>query len=514
MPQSLALNDHTTNNMPAKRNRSADGRFPQSSTLPDAGDQQDKHIPPPRLKSNARIPPYLDKSRIEIAKGFDELEWRQRFRLMDAVQNPADSKYVTDNSAVVLERNRYGRVMPWNASRVKLNEPIEGSDYVNASPIVLRTTTSEANEAHKDSYEAAVMDTKYIASQGPKQKQFSHFWHMVHQQIKGDIGVIIMLTQLVEQEREKCAQYFPLNLDHPTLIFAHGAAQQDANDTQQDNVTLLSIHHDDSIGCDVRKLLLTIDHESKTIMHYLYHRWSDFGVPEDNDRRALIELTRRTMKDAGPESPRVVHCSAGVGRTGTWIALDHLIRELDAGRLVEDGSKPATTVNSSSKSFGPVRQDVQSQSVQTWGKSGPAKPFTPTREDFENIEQHDLVFDTVNALREQRVMMVVNEPQFAFLYEAVRGAVIEKYRDTPQGAVVSSTTGEDDLSEARKQKLRRVSTEEADAASEASEAETEIMAAEDDGTESGGRSQGSPRSQEKDPYAAVNDIVDKENVQR
>ena len=462
----------------------------------------------------------------EILSTFQEVEWKQRFRLFHAIEHPDTSPYKVDRSQVVVDRNRYNNVQPWDASRIKLKTPICGSDYVNASPIVLKSRSPLSSTSdHKSS----PFEVKYIASQGPKQGQISHFWHMVHQEMPGDIGVVIMLTQLVEESKEKCAQYYPIDLRNPTMTLLHeenssenggrpmtndgedpfldnddstGTDDCEANNlgdqttasgpprthsASSDTITLLSEEFDDSVGCEVRKLRLTIDNNPKTILHYLFGRWPDFGKPEAADRRALIELSRRSYSEAG-NSPRVVHCSAGVGRTGTWIALDFLIREVEEDRLLD------TVKTSSTRQKEPVAQaDIELNPIETWGKSGPWKIRTPTQEDGfdKDKDEHDLIYETVNALREQRMMMVIREVQFSFLYEAVREAVLEKYRARPEGVVVTPGT---DLDTPPPSKSRRMS-EEGDADGSASEAETEIMDV--------GRKQDAGNDSDDDPYSAV-----------
>lgn len=119
---------------------------------------------------------------------------------------------------MVVSRNRYGNVQPWDQSRVKLATPIAGSDYVNASPIVLKSRTSLTRGGTIDKGDTtAYNETKYIATQGPKEGQFVQFWHMVMQETAGDVGVIVMLTQCYEANKEKCAQYFPVDAENPSI---------------------------------------------------------------------------------------------------------------------------------------------------------------------------------------------------------------------------------------------------------------------------------------------------------
>lgn len=406
----------------------------------------------------------------DIAAAFSDLEWTQRYRLTHAIQNPHSSPYRVDRTVKVISRNRYGNVQPWDALRIRLKKPIGGSDYVNASPITLTSRGSEpssrnASTTSVSKHVSQRIQTKYIATQGPKEGQYSHFWHMVMQETPGDIGVIIMLTQLYEGNKEKCAPYFPLSLENPSIVLpAHEDNIEEENDEDQDDgdpfldspplsadtdsqrtdsetnqdssnadksseesggsgtVTLLSSTYDQRLKSEVRRIKLTIGNDSKEIYHYLYNGWPDFGKPEADDRLALLELIKvsRTVANG---APRIVHCSAGVGRTGTWIALDYLLQELEAGRLLEPSPRPIIADSSA--------KPKATTSHKTWGRSGPSKPSTP-----DPPEEEDVICETVNSLRDQRMMMVMNELQYGFLYEVLKDAFIEKYAEKETGPIV------------------------------------------------------------------------------
>lgn len=421
------------------------------------------------------------------------MEWKQRYRLAGAFSNP-NSPFRIDRSEPVVSRNRYPNVQPWDGSRVKLKTPIGGSDYINASPISLKSLTpgshsrgrSKASESTAHPAQSiTVNEAKYIASQGPKDGQFSHFWHMALQESQGEVGVIVMLTQCYEGTREKCAEYFPLDMENPVLRLPPESKNEanssdgdpfldsddDSADTDSDgtgtdpnsnqpddgsdkdrmnsrdytdagSVELLSMRHDGNIGAVVRELKVTIGDTSKKFYHFFYGNWADFGRVEPEDRVALLQLTRVSKHLAG-ESPRIVHCSAGVGRTGTWIALDYLLRELEEGRLLDQND---FQVNSHAKNQNAAEDQPQEQNTNTstttdttgkkpsngtWGKSGPPKTTTP------EPKENDLIHDTVDSLRTQRMMMVMNEIQYGSLYEVLREQFIDKYADKATGPIVS-----------------------------------------------------------------------------
>lgn len=392
-----------------------------------------------------------------------------------------------------------------------------------------------------------------------------------------------MLTQCYEGLKEKCAEYFPMDMETPMLELPpepknvessqvdsdgdpfldsdSGSADTDSSGTgttanpseppeadggappsapaptksqtqemtQPGTVELVSVRHDTNTGSEVRELKVTIGDSSKTFYHFFYGKWADFGRIEPDDRIALLQLTRQSKQIAG-ESPRIVHCSAGVGRTGTWIALDFLLRELEEGRMLDqsyfDIHAEANQKNTSSDQLqqadagngktgsSPSRDTGRG----TWGKSGPQKTTTP------EPKENDLIHDTVDLLRTQRMMMVMNEIQYGSLYEVLREQFIDKYAEKEVGATITPAPAD---VEEPSPKIRRMSTHGSSSGLSAgmgelgmetgmyeaakvgkvkaeedtvSEAETEIEGADSKMDESGG----SLRSGDgDDPYAAV-----------
>lgn len=440
---------------PSKRQRSRDSRMAAgqpASTSHEVGDG-----PPP--SPGLRMPAFLNQTKADVAKLFQELEWRQRFRLQHAMNHPQSSPFRVERSPMVFSRNRYGNVQPWDQSRIRLKHPIDGSDYVNASPISLTSRSAPLNpnalptapaDEQSTPTEIDLSRSKYIATQGPKEGQFSHFWNMVMQETVGEVGVIVMLTQCWEGSKEKCGQYFPTSTDVPTLDLELGERDDHPSSVNEDpdsdrrsqephdevnrqgSVTLVELYHDAQSRSEVRKLRLQIGVETKTIWHYLFNGWPDYTKPEGEDRRALVELIKQSAAKAGDPSlnPRFVHCSAGVGRTGTFIALDHLLRELAHGKLdlIPSTSRPSSSGQRTQSS------EEGSDTESMTGSVVLGKESTPEAKE-------DPIFETVNTLREQRMMMVMNDVQFSFLYEVLREAYVEMY--SPLSVrVVGSGAGE------------------------------------------------------------------------
>ncbi|KAI4270629.1 MAG: hypothetical protein LQ337_006565 [Flavoplaca oasis] len=305
--------------------------------------------------AEASVPAFLRQSATEIRIKFQDLECRQLLRIAEGRRNPA-SNWTQDNAKETRLRNRYLNVQPWDKSRVHLQVPPGESDYINASPITL-----------EDPRTGVV--SSYIAAQGPKQTGLSHFWHMIWQQTS-DVAVIVMLTQINEAGREKCFQYFPM--DEQTEAIAIDPVDP-TESAPAGNVQLSETYSDQASRSTIRKLLLTFGDDSKVVWHMLFSGWPDFEVPQNEDRAALFELLKLSVqKNPEPSNPRIIHCSAGVGRSGSFIALEYLLAQIESGAIADitDGEDP--------------------------------------------------IYDVVNRLREQRMMMVQSDMQYAFLYEVIR----------------------------------------------------------------------------------------------
>lgn len=155
------------------------------------------------------------------------------------------------------------------------------------------------------------MNREYILAQGPLDKTCGHFWQMVwEQETKG----IIMLNRTIEKGMRKCHQYWP-------------NGEEDEGDDQvtfQDfQITLLSKDHNDSYNTSRLKLEHIQKGESREVLHFHYLRWPDFGVPQHSemflDFLAGVRNAGILSTDVGP---CVIHCSAGIGRSGTFCLVD------------------------------------------------------------------------------------------------------------------------------------------------------------------------------------------------
>jgi len=202
-------------------------------------------------------------------------------------------------------KNRYRDILPWDHTRVRLKTLPD--DYINASHINNLTPCSP----------------KYIASQGPIPQSFVDFWTMVWEQ---HCVVIVMLTNEVEGTKLKCHPYWPRKLDQTT---EYGELL----------VSLREQEAGPSWKCRIFLMTHKQTEESRTVKHLQFTSWPDYGIPNTPyDLLAFNEEVRNCHKALDPDlfSPLLLHCSAGVGRTGTFACVYSASEEIMGGNgLVE-----------------------------------------------------------------------------------------------------------------------------------------------------------------------------------
>ncbi|XP_052763022.1 receptor-type tyrosine-protein phosphatase kappa-like isoform X2 [Mya arenaria] len=208
--------------------------------------------------------------------------------------------YVESQKRENTTKNRYKGIYPYDDSRVKVTGSV-GSDYINASFI--------------DGYKKP---KQYIATLGPMSQQlddFSLFWKMIWQQ---RVEKIVMVTNLIEHGTPKCEQYWP----NPGASKMYG------------EIKVESRSEDEYAEFTRRALTMTMGTEERTLHHLHFTCWPDKAIPDDVT--AMIEFRQRVQSTPSTlNGPTVVHCSAGVGRTGTYIALDILTKEGEAERAID-----------------------------------------------------------------------------------------------------------------------------------------------------------------------------------
>ncbi|XP_045061143.1 receptor-type tyrosine-protein phosphatase eta-like [Coregonus clupeaformis] len=207
-------------------------------------------------------------------------------------------------SALAMEnksKNRYNNVLPYDSSRVKLS--IHGSpfdDYINSNYIPGYNSRKE-----------------FIAAQGPLPGTVNEFWRMIWEK---NVQTLVMLTRCNEQGRVKCEEYYSSETKHFEYITVTTTSEIPLEDwTIRD--------------FDVKNVKTA---ETRSVRHFHFTAWPDHGVPETTELLINFRhLVREHMDQYSRHSPTVVHCSAGVGRTGTFIAIDRLIFQIEREGMVD-----------------------------------------------------------------------------------------------------------------------------------------------------------------------------------
>ncbi|XP_072250141.1 tyrosine-protein phosphatase non-receptor type 6 isoform X1 [Leuresthes tenuis] len=205
-------------------------------------------------------------------------------------------------------KNRYKNILPFNDTRVILEDAdpnVVGSDYINANYVKNKLRESEDKKV-------------YIATQGCLLTTVDDFWQMVWQE---KTRVIVMTTREVEKGRNKCVPYWP-----------------DPHGTKEFGPYVVTFTTErDATDYKVRILEISPKNQpkvSRTIWHYQYLSWPDHGVPQEPGGVLSFLSQVNSKQDEYPGAgPMIVHCSAGIGRTGTIIVIDMILEAIDSQGL-------------------------------------------------------------------------------------------------------------------------------------------------------------------------------------
>jgi protein tyrosine phosphatase len=190
--------------------------------------------------------------------------------------------------------------------------------------VILKGRPEEENYIHANW--ATAGKQRYICCQGPLGHTIDDFWYMVATE---KVGAIIMLCDLVEEGQRKCAEYWPRN-DGDRARYG----EVDVENISVGQSTLPKVH--------VTILRITYNKKSHLLNHYNFLGFPDNGIPDDQIIPIkLLDLAKDCVKpvygSAASEqeiSPIIVHCSAGIGRTGVLIAIDMARARLQEGTTI------------------------------------------------------------------------------------------------------------------------------------------------------------------------------------
>ncbi|XP_061921299.1 receptor-type tyrosine-protein phosphatase delta-like isoform X33 [Entelurus aequoreus] len=272
------------------------GSLPNSKEMPlhhptDPVELRRLNFQTPGMASHPPIPVMDLADHLEHLKANDNLKFSQEYESIDPGQQ---FTWEHSNLEVNKPKNRYANVIAYDHSRVLLSaiDGIPGSDYINANYI--------------DGYRK---QNAYIATQGSLPETFGEFWRMIWEQRS---AIIVMMTKLEERSRVKCDQYWPTRGTE-----TYGLIQ----------VTLLDTVELATYCVRTFALFKNGSSEKREVRQFQFTAWPDHGVPEHPT--PFLAFLRRVKACNPPDAgPMVVHCSAGVGRTGCFIVIDAMMERI------------------------------------------------------------------------------------------------------------------------------------------------------------------------------------------
>lgn len=267
-------------------------------------------VPVPQIIENGPIMPREEEislNGLEYSMTLleDQLEQGRDVKLFDKLErrNPnltmKDAKLPNN-----LSKNRYRDISPYDVTRVKLTN--WETDYINGNHILMEIPDTNIRN-------------HYIACQGPLPNTCGDFWAMVYEQ---KATLIVMVTTTIERGMMKCFQYWPSK----------------GNSVKFGNITVTSICEETTSCFVFRDFEIDVaDSDDETtkrhVSHIQYVAWPDHGVPDDaSDFLYFISCVRE--KRVGMTVPTIVHCSAGIGRTGVMIAVETAMCLIESNKPV------------------------------------------------------------------------------------------------------------------------------------------------------------------------------------
>ena len=235
---------------------------------------------------------FLSKKEIDKSQIGSESYLEYEFSLLEEFSERQISRYRPYMESV----DRYKGCRPYSDNRITL----------------LDGTEMSASLAQFSGYH------NFIAAQAPYKTNRHLFWQMI---VENQVDQIVMVTELLEiknPERELAYPYFPQNVNEK-LLLENGFEVS----MLEESFLLSELEH----NIQIRKINIQGHGINKIVTHYWYRNWMDDTAPSQTETIfTLIKMVENDKDSLKSNSPILVHCSAGVGRTGVFMALYHLMQ--------------------------------------------------------------------------------------------------------------------------------------------------------------------------------------------
>ncbi|CAF3337665.1 unnamed protein product [Rotaria socialis] len=251
-------------------------------------------------------------------------EIRQEFRKLS---NPSAKDTHAAKDERNLDKSRYRDVLPGEATRVKLQPDDDGdrNDFINANYV----------SGYHDQEKA------YIFTQGPLQTTLKDFWRMIWQE---NISIVVMTTNVRESGTVKCYPYWP---DQTKDVINAGLYQvQNEKSDKYDSFVITTL------------VLRKKNHPNERIIYHAHYRkWPDHGIPSNTkDALLFLDKVEDYRQITATKAPILLHCSAGIGRTGTFCAIDIEIKRYLEKKIIDI---PSTVYKMRTERAGSVQTEDQ-----------------------------------------------------------------------------------------------------------------------------------------------------------
>ena len=224
---------------------------------------------------------HLKGSDLQVSNG----TMREQFKPLVGIDTPRRENgeyHILDHN----DLDRYNTNSPFKYNQITIND----GKYINASPISI-----------------GQQQNLFIATQGPMENTIEDFWTMVWE---SKSKVIVMLTNLIEADKIKCENYWEAKMEKFKV------------EVKKENTHKMYFERE-------IQLINLSNKEERTVYQIHYTQWPDKGAPESKDLPIFSEINELVDKlNNDTKEPIIVHCSAGAGRTGTFISMYLLEKEI------------------------------------------------------------------------------------------------------------------------------------------------------------------------------------------